>query len=52
MGSDNSAALREVPMTMSLTITLAMLAVLTFINPRIGRAQTKKRAKLIEDAKK
>ena len=39
-------------MKISLTITLAMLAVVTFTDTEISQAQTKERAKLIEDAKK
>ena len=39
-------------MKMNIKITLAMLAALTFANAGIARAQTKERAKLIEDAKK
>ena len=39
-------------MKISLTVTFTMLAALTFANPGMGQAQTKERAKLIEDAKK
>src|SRR5206468_10194259 len=43
---------RGVPMKISFTLTFAMLAALCFTNSAIGQAQTKDRAKLIEDAKK
>src|SRR5256885_11906 len=39
-------------MKLSFTLTFAMLAGLCFTNSGIGQAQTKDRAKLIEDAKK
>ncbi|MGZ8436025.1 MAG: hypothetical protein ACXWXX_16720 [Candidatus Binatia bacterium] len=39
-------------MNINFTVTLAMLTALAFANPGIGQAQTKERAKLIEDAKK
>jgi ABC-type glycerol-3-phosphate transport system substrate-binding protein len=39
-------------MKLNIKITLAMLAALTFANAGIAQAQTKERAKLIEDAKK
>jgi iron(III) transport system substrate-binding protein len=39
-------------MKSSFTLTFAMLAALCFTNSAIGQAQTKDRAKLIEDAKK
>jgi len=39
-------------MKISFTLTFAMLAALCFTNSGIGQAQTKDRAKLIEDAKK
>jgi iron(III) transport system substrate-binding protein len=39
-------------MKISFTLTFAMLAALCFTNSAIGQAQTKDRAKLIEDAKK
>ncbi len=39
-------------MKISFTLTFAMLAALCFTNSGIGQAQTKDRARLIEDAKK
>ena len=39
-------------MKLIVTVFFAMLAAVVFANPGIGRAQTKERAKLIEDAKK
>ncbi|MGZ8445124.1 MAG: hypothetical protein ACXW6J_09960 [Candidatus Binatia bacterium] len=40
------------PMNINYTVTIAKLTALALANPAIGQAQTKERAKLIEDAKK
>ncbi|MGZ8489203.1 MAG: hypothetical protein ACXWW4_11800 [Candidatus Binatia bacterium] len=39
-------------MNINYTVTIAKLTALALANPAIGQAQTKERAKLIEDAKK
>ena len=39
-------------MNINYTVTIAILTALALANPEIGQAQTKERAKLIEDAKK
>ena len=39
-------------MMINITVTFTMLAIIAFANPGMGQAQTKERAKLIEDAKK